>query len=122
MLSFLRKIKSMRFRKIGAKDAAIFLINRKLPTLTGSAELGRVTDLRLDRPAKSMAVDIERDSRRSSVALKGYRFVLFQGKSFLTWDQVECRGEEAGHFGQALSAIKRIEVPKKYMTLLEVIL
>lgn len=122
MLSFLRKIKNLRLKKIGAKDAAIFLLNRKLPALTGSNDLGRVVDLRLDRPGKSLAVDIGQEERVSSVAIKNYRFVLNKGQSYLTWDTIHCQGDEAKRFGKALSAIKQIEVPRRYMGLLEVIL
>lgn len=122
MLSFLQKIKKLRFKKIGAKDAAIFLINRKLPALAGTRDLGEVTDLRLNRPAKSLAVDLARNNQTSSVTINKYRFVLFKSKSFLTWDNIECQGKDGKRFKQALSSVKQIEVPKKYMSILKVIL
>ena len=122
MLSFLRKIKNLRFRKIGAKNAALFLINKKLSTMEGGNELGRIIDLHLDRPTKTMTMEVEWNDQVNSIAIRDYKFVLFKSKSFLTWKVVECQGADQQRYCKIFNDVERIKVPKKYMTLLEVIL
>lgn len=118
MLSFFYKIKNLRFKEIGAKSAAFFLINRKL----NSDELGKVTDLQLDRTAKSMILTAVRESAVNTITIKGYKIVLFKGKSFLAWERLTFEGADQQRYRKIFKDVERIEVPKQITTLLEVIL
>ena len=70
MLTFLRKIKKLRFRKFGAKDAALFFINKKLPGLGGDQKFGKLTDLSLDRRTKTISLEVSRDKKLTPLTLK----------------------------------------------------
>ncbi len=122
MLTFLRKIKNLSFKKFGAKEAALVFINKKLNTLGKERKFGRLTDLGLDRKAKTISLELSRDKKINTLTIKNYRIVLFKGKSCLDWDAVDCRGPDRNEYRRILNDAGRIELPRKYKTLLEVIL
>ena len=122
MLSLYYKIKNFRLREVGAKGAAIFLINKKLSAMEGGDKLGKITDLQLNRTDKSMVLEATRDAEINSINVKGYKTVLFKGKSFITWDSMEFNGNDRSHYQKIFKNVKRIEISKQVITLLKVIL
>ncbi|MCK5544450.1 MAG: hypothetical protein KAI35_04480 [Desulfobulbaceae bacterium] len=122
MLKFFRKIKNLRFKKLGTKDAALFLINRKLSAMGSNENFGKLTDLKLDRPTKTISFEVSRDEQVHSIAIKGYRFVIHNGRSCLSWAKVECRGPSQSNYLKFFKGLDRIEIPRRYLSLLEVIL
>ncbi len=122
MLSLYYKIKNFRLREVGAKGAAIFLINKKLSAMEGGDKLGKITDLQLNRADKSMVLEATRDAEINSINVKGYKTVLFKGKSFITWDSMEFNGNDRSHYQKIFKNVKRIEISKQVITLLKVIL
>ena len=122
MLSFFNKIKNLKFRKIGAKSAVIFLINRKLPTVVGKADLGKVTDLQLDRAAKHLTLEMTKGKDVNAIDIVGYKIILFKGKSFISWDCLNFHGKAKKQYQKIFKGISRLEVSPKLTTALKAIL
>jgi len=123
MINFFGKIKNLGFKKFNSKNAALFLLNRKIPQLGGGRDnFGKITDLRLDRKARTISFEVSRENQAHTITVKKYRFVEYKGRSCLSWLTLDCRGPQREHYNRILHDIKRIEVPRRYLSLLEVVL
>nr|WP_320013193.1 hypothetical protein [uncultured Desulfobulbus sp.] len=123
LLQTLKKLKRLRLTTINGKSATLFLLNRRIPKLGGGkARFGSITDLHLDRKNKTIAFEITRAKETNTVTVQGYGFAAHKGQSALEWKSMEFNGPSGDIYRQALGELKRIEIPRTYITLLEAML
>jgi len=123
LLETLKRVSQLRLGSIDGKGAALFLLNRRLPELVGNTtEFGRMTDLRLDRRAHSIAFDISREREVHTITVRGYRLFTVQQRSYLGWSSLRVDGPAREHYSRAFHGIERIEVPRRYVFMLEALL
>lgn len=123
MRKLFKVLMEFRFKQLLGKRAALFLLNRKLPEMAGpGVDLGRITDLELDRESKTMTFTITRAEQESKVSVRGYRVVRQQDGSYLGWQAIDCTGPAAANFRRTFSGLHRIPVPERHVRLLESVL
>ena len=117
-----KKIRKLKFRRINGKSAVLFLLNRKISALAdGRKDFGELVDLKLDKQARSISFDLIRDDQISSVSILDYRFIASKGQSCLTWSSMDFEGPARQTFKNIFRGIDRIEVSKRYISILEAV-
>lgn len=115
-----KKLKKLRFQRINGKSAALFLINRKLPALAGgNKNIGKITDLRLDRQRKAISFELTGNGNTSTLTIRDYHFKARKGQSQLAWSAMDFDGPGAENYRKAFSGVSHIEVPKRYISIIE---
>ena len=115
-----KKLRRLRFKRINGKSAALFLLNRKLPSLAGGRkDIGKITDLHLDKKQKSISFELSKSDVVHTLTIRNYRFIARKGLSQLTWDSMVFDGPEAERYKKAFSDVTHIEVPKNYISFME---
>ena len=118
-----KKLRKLKVRRINGKSAVLFLLNRKLSAIAdGRKEFGELIDLRLDRKTRSISFDLIRDDKMSSIAIQEYRIIASKGQSWLTWSAIDFEGPARERFRNIFQEIDRIEVSKRYISMLEVVM
>lgn len=118
-----KKLKKLKMKKLNGKNAALFLLNRKLQQIsTKHGSYGKITDLQLDRQTKTLEFEILRGEAINTIAILGYHFTAFKGHSYLGWSSLSFNGPSQGEYRKVFHNIDRIEVSKRYLSLLEVVL
>lgn len=120
LLKTFSKLKKLRLKHINGKTTALFLLNRNIPRMTaGKQNFGKITDLHLDRKQKNSTFEITRNGEVNTVTVQGYKIVANKGKSFLSWQKLDCTGPAKTEYHRAFKGLKQLEIPKKYITIVE---
>lgn len=123
LLQTFKKLNRLRLKTLNGKSAALFLLNRKIPDLGGGkARFGAITDLRLDRGAKTIAFEITRDQEINTITVHGYGIAAQQGQSALRWQSLEFTGPSSGMYRQVFHGLDQIQIPRAYLFMLEAVL
>lgn len=123
ILTLFKKLGRLKEKSLSGKGAALFLLNRKIPELAGGKNaFGKITDLRLEREAKSVSFEISRDSEVNTITVKGYHIDPRLGQSCLSWDVMEFDGPARERYRKIFQNIDRIEISKRYIFMLEAVL
>lgn len=123
LMTFFKKIRRLREKHLSGKGAALFLLNRKIPGLAGGRrEFGTITDLRLDRPAKTISFEITRGAMVNTIAVRGYHIATHRGESCLEWNSMEFSGPDRVRYGKIFQNVERIRISKNSLFLLEAVL
>jgi hypothetical protein len=123
LLNFFKKIGRLRDKHLSGKNAALFLLNRKIPGLAGGRkEFGKITDIRLERPTKTIAFEITKDNRVNTITVRGYHIAAHRGDSCLGWNSMEFAGPDRARYGEIFQDIERIKISKNSIFLLEAVL
>lgn len=113
----------LKLKGFSGKTAVLFFLNRKISALAGERnDFGKLTDLRLDRQARSISFDVTRDGETHSLAIRDYRFVVGKGQSYLSWASMDCDGPGRERYGEIFQEIDRIKVSKRYISMLEAVM
>jgi len=119
-----KKLRRLKEKRLSGKTAAMFLLNRKLAGMKngGADEFGKIIDLRLDRPEKSIAIELSRNGETSVVMVKGYRVESHLGGSALSWQSMDFTGADRERYRRIFRGVDRIKIPKSTIFMLEAIL
>lgn len=123
LLQTFKKLNKLYRKKLSGKNAALFLLNRKIPNLAGGKKaFGTITDLHLDRQNKTTSFEITRDNEVNTITVRGYRIVAYKGASYLNWTAMDFDGPARETYRQAFRGFERLEVPRAYIFMLEAVL
>lgn len=117
------KLKQLRNRFLSSKALALFVLNRKVKFMIGQdKDFGTLTDLQLDRQAKNLTLEVERDRESSTITINNYGFETRKGTPYLIWKSVNFTGPDTPYFQDVFSRINGIELSKRYISVVEAIL
>lgn len=123
LVNFFKKMGRLRNKSLSGKGAALFLLNRRIPAMAGGKKaFGKITDLRLDRPTKTIAFEISRDGSINTITVRGYHIAAHRGESCLSWKDMEFSGPDKGRYAKIFHDIERIKISKNSLFLLEAVL
>ena len=121
-ITLLKKIKKLKRSTFTVKRVALFFINRRLAKYAKAADFGSITDLRVDREGRTLAVESSRNGAITTIVIRNYRFSTEKNSSYLRWQHIDITGPQRLEYLAVLSATSRIEVPKSSIKYLEAIL
>ncbi len=123
LLQTFKKLNKLNLKRLSGKSAALFLLNRKIPTLAGGKKnFGAITDLNLDRKNKTISFEITRDQVVNTITVRGYRLVALKGQSYLNWTEMVFDGPDQEVYQRAFHGFERLEVPRASIFMLEAVL
>ncbi len=116
-------LKKLRLRKLNGKMATLYFVNQRLEKFAGrNNPYGRIIDLDFDRKNKNIHFDLEGNGETTVISITGYRFSPCKGRMCLSWETIHIDGPAKEQLHNLLAEVRHIEVPKKFATLLEVVL
>jgi hypothetical protein len=121
-ITLLKKIKKLKRSTFTVKRVALFFINRRLAKYAKASDFGSITDLRVDREGRTLAVESSRNGAITTIVIRNYRFSTEKNSSYLRWQHIDISGPQRREYLAVLSATSRIEVPKSSIKYLEAML
>ena len=121
-LTFVRKYKKFKGRRITFKRLALFFINRKLAKSANGANFGSITDLQVNRKGRTLTFDASRDGAITTITIRDYRFFTEKNSSYLGWQRIDITGPQRHQILKAFGKTSRISVPKSSIKYLEALL
>lgn len=113
----------LKLKRNISKTVVLFFLNRKISTLTGGRkDFGKLTDLGVDRKAKSISFDVIRNGEMHSLAIRNYYFFVSRGQSYLGWSSMDFDGPAREEYRIVFQEIDRIKVSNRYISMLEAVM
>jgi hypothetical protein len=123
LLRQIKKFRRLAAKRFSGKAAALHFLNRRLAELArGRGDIGRIADMEIDRQNKRLAFVMVRDGVPTTMAINGYRFVREGRSTFLSWAALSCEGPDGRRYRELFTGVDRLEIAKRYLTMLELVL